>query len=52
MHGQNQQQENVRLMLSIHGMNKNSTWESLKTYLKTLKVAKDEDIDEIFDFWN
>lgn len=31
---------------------KNTTWESLKTYLKTLKVAKDEDIDEIFDFWN
>jgi len=31
---------------------KNTTWESLKTYLKTLKVAKDEDIDKVFAYWN
>lgn len=31
---------------------KNTTWDSLKTYLKTLKVAKDEDIDKVFAYWN
>lgn len=30
---------------------KNTTWESLKAYLKTLKVAKDEDIDAVFANW-
>ena len=30
---------------------KNTKWNSLKEYFKPLKVAKDEDIDELFDHW-
>lgn len=30
---------------------KNTKWNSLKEYFKSLKVAKDEDIDELFDHW-
>lgn len=31
---------------------KNTTWDSLKSYFKKLKVANDEDIDKVFARWS